>query len=80
MNASLPSFFRGNLDFGKKCTNETHLEMLHKKKKKAIGLEHRSEDTSSQDTMRWQTKPVENRSLYVPTRRVLVALFVWSGA
>lgn len=33
-----------------------------------IGLENRVEDMSSLDKMRWQTKPIEHRSLYIPTR------------
>eukprot|EP00752_Nemacystus_decipiens_P012046 g10680.t1 len=33
----------------------------------ALGMEHRVEDMSNPDKMRWQVKPLENRSLYVPT-------------
>lgn len=31
-------------------------------------MEHRAEDLNTPDKMRWQVKPLENRSLYVPTR------------
>lgn len=34
----------------------------------AMGMEHRVEDSSNPEKMRWQVKPLENRSLYVPTR------------
>ncbi|CAM9992524.1 unnamed protein product [Ectocarpus sp. 6 AP-2014] len=32
-----------------------------------MGMEHRAEDLNTPDKMRWQVKPLENRSLYVPT-------------
>ena len=36
--------------------------------RQAMGMEHRVDDPGDPDKLRYQVKPVENRSLYVPTR------------
>ena len=44
------------------------VRIVHVLYRQAMGMEYRVDDPSDPAKMRYQVKPLENRSLYVPTR------------